>query len=498
MIASHAPYDHLLGTMFAGITDPQQLCQALESRKTDVLTLRRSFKQNMPEADYSQKSVCDAYMLMYYPYYIETIHHLFHIINSSDPASLKTIFEGKTKITVSFLGTGPSPELLGLVGYLSEHQPQIQTIEAVLVDLNTPSWQHYRVNYTIPMIAKYGNVATSPQDITCNLLDCYKCSAHLCDEFLKTSDIVIMQNCITDLVTARNKRGDVAGFSFLDLFLKLHPGALFLVTDLNYDNTFEALNEIVTAVESSESGRILCRSHAYQSYKPQIVKPACLTSLFDGSDGLKMKEHTRFHFTAIQRKCSEAQDETTEPVDWVKEVIASQIAPLGFSIASVKDFEYRRRYNLASQEEHTGENFIDIIYNGKEKITKVKLQGSIQATAVSEPLMKELIGKNLIEKVDQADVAIPPADSSLESAMLQSTHDALVAKLAANGCRVLEIKYFQYMVRYKVASENDDRVIFDRYYNARNHFTKTLFQGGISNVPDSWSPLIKLMPEIGE
>lgn len=485
MIARHEPYEHILATMFGGNSDLSQLCMSLESRKADVRKLRKSFHHCNPEADYSQAAVCDAYMLSYYPYYIDTVHRLLHTIEEESPESLTTLLKGKTKITVSLLGTGPSPELLGLVGYLAEHQMQVESIEAILVDVNTPSWKQYRMNYTMPLIEKYGKVTASHQDITCDLLACECCKIQRCTEFLGASDIVIMQNCVTDLVSARNKANDLAGFSFLELFLKLHRGALFLVIDLDYDETWGAINEVITSVQSSEAGRLLCRSQECQRYRPEIEKPDCLKSLFDGSDGLIMKENTKYHYAALQRI-----DDEPSPTDWIETEITRIIDAFGFKVDSVKTYPWRRRYNLVAGDEKAKESYIDIIYNGKDKITKLDLHGRIQETGIADSLRRDLIGKQLVEIYNLT--TLPEVDF-FEGSILKRQHDDLVEQMALCAYQVQEIRHFQYMVRYKISNSAGDTLIFDRYYNARNRFTRTIIQSSSNRISELWAGLREIL-----
>lgn len=495
MITSHAPYQQIIATMFAEISDLQQVCKELEARKEDIRKLRKSFNRNNPEADYSQKHVCDAYMLLYYPFYIETVYRLLNTISTAESTVLEDLFGGKSKLTVSFLGTGPSPELLGTVGYLSKHHPKVVSLDAFLVDLNTASWQEYRTKFTIPMSEKYGDIAINRQDITCDLLACEQCLASQCAEFLGASDLVIMQNCITDLVTARNNAGNVAGFSFLDLFLKLRPGTLFLVIDLDYSGTREAINEAVAAVQSSEAGSLLCQSQYYEEYSPKIDRPECLKSLFDGSDGLIMRTNTRYHYAVLKRTAADSVNASTEPVDWVKALINQVIGDYGFSVASAQEMKYRRRYKIAEKDARALRNSVDVVFDGKNKISQVQLQGEILSAELLVPLNKALIGKNL---ADHNDHQTPLSEQAFEHPTLQAGHDLLIKELSACNLQVTELRRFPYMVRYKVDTPERESVVFDRYYNGRFQYTKTIFHSKTDTLPELWDPFIKLLNGRGE
>ena len=492
MILPHAPYQRIVDTMFDDISNQQQLCKELELRKSDVQTLRRSFNQDQPETDYSRKSVCDAYMLMYYPYYIETIHRVFHIVDSLTPSTFGTFFGEKTNMTVSFLGTGPSPELLGIISYVAEHQPNVKELQAHLVDMNTASWSEYRRKYTLPMATMYGDIRINPKEYTCNLLTCGTCSSLGCSDYLYASDIVVMQNCITDLVTARNKHADIAGFSFLDIFMKLRSGAIISLIDLDYGGTWDAINEAVTAVQSSELGTVLCRSQACEEYDPIIDRPECLNFLFDGSPGLMMRKHTRFHYAVIQKVDNDSRhEEMQEDVDWIRVTINQQLNPLGFSVVSRQEHPYRLRYNITAKGENSGNHgSIDVIFNKKGKITKIQLQGKCLDLGDLECLIKQLTGEGLTQQTDKES---PKAATSFKNEMLETEHNKLVEQLASIGIRVREIRQLQYTVRYKVENRDGKGIVFDQYYNGRNQYTKTALHLQSCDSDVSWEPLKKLL-----
>lgn len=70
-----------------------------------------------------------AYMLAYYPFYIETIHRVLDRINAVDLAEM--FFK---QMEVCFYGAGPAPEMLGFVSYLKLHQPQVEKLQVFLFD----------------------------------------------------------------------------------------------------------------------------------------------------------------------------------------------------------------------------------------------------------------------------------------------------------------------------------------------------------------------------
>ena len=88
--------------------------QKILNLKKCVSELGYKFSGKLP-VPYQDQKMQDAYMLRYFPYYIETI---YYILKNLDVSCTSKIFEDNFK--VSLYGCGPAPELLGLCGYLAQ------------------------------------------------------------------------------------------------------------------------------------------------------------------------------------------------------------------------------------------------------------------------------------------------------------------------------------------------------------------------------------------
>ena len=135
---------------------------------------------------------------------------------------------------------------------------------------------------------------------------------------------------------------------------------------------------------------------------------------------------------------------------------------------------------------------IDVLYNGKGKITKIQLQGNCLTLEQLDPLSKALTGENFGEQADQQ---ISSTECLFENPALQRGHDVLVKDLTACNLRVVESKHFSYMVRYKVETPEKESLVFDRYYNGRNQYTRTIFHSKIEELAEIWRPVRKILNE---
>lgn len=466
MIPMHDPYNSILSLMYPGVTEKNILQKNLLAKKQWVKNLRKDYNCSTPSTSYTEPGNNDAYMVAYYPYYIETLHRILDRLDTASPNTLQNLFAHKTELTVAFLGTGPSPELLGLLSYVNCHHPKIRHVRAYLFDINTEHWEPFRKQYTMPMTKTYASSANvTYETVTCDFLTCSSCIANQCKPMLAAADILVMQNCVTDLITARDQRGLDSGFSFADLFAQMRSGALFVLSDLNYPGTSIALQEAVTSIEGTGIGdAILSNIEQIEKYEPKFKLPDIFGVLFDGSEWLIPKKFSKFQFAVLQR-CISCSD------DWIAQEIETYLYPDGYRLSDRIELQYCRRYKIRNE---IGETYLDVYYDKKFNITKPRY--SADSFASMDKLLESIRGKNLTP----SKIETQRTDNLFDSIALATEHDALKAKIQKNNLTLIGIKMFQYMVRYEIQDEHKHTAVFDRYYNARGVFTKVLPQAGMS------------------
>ena len=163
---------------------------AIEASIREPLLVSREMYATMCPIDYSDQINQLAYLFGYFPYYIEPIHLVLNSINDEDLAPII-----RNGLNINFFGCGPCPELLGLVGFLSEKYPAINNIRATFID--GCSWEPWRMCVIEDIAPEYwdGTVIIS-EEINCNILGVQRSHSSV----ISDADIHIVQNVCSDLI----------------------------------------------------------------------------------------------------------------------------------------------------------------------------------------------------------------------------------------------------------------------------------------------------------
>ena len=296
MINPHNPYPLIMQELFnRNEIYEETRIRALKATQTYVIDLRRSYRNTPCNVNYEDRFLRAAYMLAYFPYYIETVHRVLDgLPNYHLP---RYIFDNN--MNICFYGAGPAPELLGFLSYLELHRNSVQRINSYLFDAAT-QWETCRdicANYMAPVYWR-GIVDINP--IRCNMLECFTCEHNLCDEVIPTARFHIMQNCLNDMV------GNPVGIinAFRKLFIKLTLGSIFIIIDLNYLGVRDLLNVIEQDIVSKHLGiaiKPVCTENEW--YKPGFDIPQELIDhIFDNGPETIPKKYTKY-YSLVLRRC---------------------------------------------------------------------------------------------------------------------------------------------------------------------------------------------------
>ena len=110
MAIAHNPAQHTFNWYCNQIGATQdEIEQAAEGLQEDVRSIRLSYRSPFGTTfPYGDTNFQNAYMVAYFPYYIEPLYHAL------EDANLDTTLFEKGKLQASFFGGGPCPEALGL------------------------------------------------------------------------------------------------------------------------------------------------------------------------------------------------------------------------------------------------------------------------------------------------------------------------------------------------------------------------------------------------
>lgn len=212
-------------------TDPSQLPVLREKMER----IRGTFREvRFDSYDYSDPLFQSAYLLEYFPLYIDIIDDLLvhalwweknHYPQSQPGADEMAIRE---RLDVALYGGGPEPELFGLLKFLKRDYPSVNAVRLHYLDKN--DWERFRTfshNYLIQYY--WGKDFESGENIRMDLCDLFRDPRAM--DVVRHSDVHIMQHCATDLMHSFNSVDRYRLF-LREMYDQMKPGALFIGIDV--------------------------------------------------------------------------------------------------------------------------------------------------------------------------------------------------------------------------------------------------------------------------
>ena len=161
----------------------------LQALQPYVKDLRQGYKGSCVKVDYSHQSVQAAYLIAYYPQYVEMTLAILKSISSE--------LKFGNEVQACFFGAGPCPEVAALVQFLAEHSSNTTKLNANIYDIASDTWTISREVTTNHILPKLWNGTVK---LHANKFDlCSKNCFLAIEESIKNSHIFIFQNCLNEL-----------------------------------------------------------------------------------------------------------------------------------------------------------------------------------------------------------------------------------------------------------------------------------------------------------
>lgn len=226
--------------------DEAQQPAFLEALKPAVIKLRRKYNEGPNIAiDYADDSMAEAYAMAYGSPAYELTGELLRC----HPPDFLIQPDCETFRLVVF-AAGPGLECAAVADYLAEYRPEVNRLEALLVDRVDDAWVPVRRQV-------YRMIPSRPQVKPCSLTRDITDPAVFdeLEEWLWRADLVLFQNCLNELG---------AGIPLQRLFGMLPARSTVIFGDLrNYDTTLRALFEAVKNALQSKCSLQLNRNHSH-------------------------------------------------------------------------------------------------------------------------------------------------------------------------------------------------------------------------------------------
>jgi len=258
--------------------------------------------------DYSDRLFQSAYLIAYYPLYIDPVNDTLNEIRQRYDLNSICCQNSKTErkeIDISVFGGGAEPELLGLLRHIKHHCPSIDLVRSHYFDHH--QWDEFREFSQRNMIQDYWNRHyVSGETINLNLCNLFQNQRAM--ELVTNSDINIMQNCATDLMFTLRGVNNYIEY-MCNFFDNMKNGAILIGIDVplfniplptNPSETIDvrsSFQKITRRIRSNDRGEVIKSPSIGQPREiiPDIVRDHQMLSRFS------LKTTVKFHSFIIRK-----------------------------------------------------------------------------------------------------------------------------------------------------------------------------------------------------
>lgn len=253
-----------------------------------VSRIRKLYKQPIGKIiPYNEADFRAAYLLAYFPYYIEPICHVLEAAKLPD-----SLFASGT-LKAAFFGGGPCPEALGLAAYLKKRAPRLARVEATAFD-RQPGWNPIQQGLVPSMMPCYksGHTRFTLNSRPCDVVECL---ARECSCGVAEMDIIIGQNFLTEVYLNRSK-----AFETFERLIKRSKCRYLVFVENNYDEVKVLMNDLSSYLFSkglTKAKPVAETNEIRPNFRlPQVLRQ----NLFTWEDGLIPKSVVKYHHIVLE------------------------------------------------------------------------------------------------------------------------------------------------------------------------------------------------------
>ncbi|WP_228024066.1 hypothetical protein [Synechocystis salina] len=282
-----------------------------------VKELRRRYRTNNVQIDYGQPQIQAAYLLAYYPYYVQQTHHNLSL--ASQHHCVAHLLR-RRNLQVTLLGSGPMPEAAALGAYRQKLR-FTSSLKAISYDLNVHQWRS-ACQVTARLMADLApNMTYEYEGHPLNLARLH--ALFPAQQNIQNSQLIIIQNCLNEIY-----RANLEAFKHNMQFLmnNMAPGSALLLSDLDYNQTSRCL-QLLKQLADDTPGIATVFDHGDRllEYENSFSLPFSMRRhLLTGKDGLIPKKWIR-QFSLCLLKQSINKGEGTIPFPPMERPFSTQL-----------------------------------------------------------------------------------------------------------------------------------------------------------------------------
>jgi len=301
-------YEHILKGIEQRNTSGLNLKEYLQSLKSSVITLRRAYLQKPVYVPYDEESIQSAYLIAYLPHYYNLIYSILFTEG-------KRIFGTHSSVNISYIGGGPGSEVYGTISYILSLQPQVESINITIYDINADTWQYSHgivQDYLVKELKGSDRIQIVWRAVNFDVTNSKDVSEQLSS--FSRSNLVVIQNCLNEIAS---NNFDVLVENISEIFNSLSGNSHLLMTDLT-SGARDVLRKIeqsvcsycpVKSVKSTLNGQFAMTTKSLNGKLPDIIKD----NLMDGSNFLIPRVNLTYDYVLLSIDAQE-EDLTREDV----------------------------------------------------------------------------------------------------------------------------------------------------------------------------------------
>lgn len=280
--------NHLTGNEICRACNPdnsKNIQYFLAGLKLQVKELRSLLKGTFANIDYSDRFTRTAYMLAYFPFYIEPIYNV-------TKSHINKLIEANTsEINICFIGGGPLPELLGLSKSISAKN-SVSILNCSILDA-FPYWITEREYCTKALLKDYFKGEVGIVSLTFNL---WSNNLKIPKE-IHDADIVVAQNCIND---CPKDKLSIMKNNFQMIWNNMKKSSSIIIIDLNYNTISDLLKDLKKYF--SQNRGVIVQDIFWDERRPNIPKCQHLEELlFEQTDGLLARRTVKYYSFIVRK-----------------------------------------------------------------------------------------------------------------------------------------------------------------------------------------------------
>jgi hypothetical protein len=371
----------------------------LKSLQPYVTSLRSSFRNKQINVDYRDKNVQAAYLIAYYPSYIEMTYEVLNRHGKDVLCSQNNI------LNVCLFGAGAAPEAIAIINFINENALEIEELNIYAYDIFASTW-NFSINLAKKFIIPH---LWQSKNFNINIFDLDLCepdSLKNINQQIKSSNLFIFQNCLNEL----NKQ-DIAIANINYLVENIPRTSRLIIADLVYDSVTNIKAHIEKKLEEL-SYNLDFRSDIKEEIRLQIPLPNAIRQhLLISVNGLIPRTKVRFDFISAYY-----------PQVEVEELVPDRISLEALQVY-IKDLESKQT-NFQKEKED-----LEILVNQMQQQI-LNLQNQVETQLNLQALAKNVQKPNASDNdavLAQFDQSLIAVDSSLRD-LVRQTRDNMVAQ----------------------------------------------------------------------